>query len=104
MTMVCFSIVIYLIFGMIFKKLVYGSVGINLIPNANFWRNLPNLFKEGVLLTFYCFNKRYVNGSDKQIVESDGDSDRSYEPQDNEVNEPDQGAETVIEAEKTSEQ
>ena len=40
-SIVCLQIVAYLMIGMLIKKLVYKSKGIDLIPNIQFWKNMP---------------------------------------------------------------
>ena len=52
-------IILYLIAGSLYKWKIKGvSLGINLIPNIEFWKDLPFLVKDGVVFTyrkvFFC--------------------------------------------------
>ena len=51
---VAFIVSIYLIVGMIVKKIVYKSEGINLIPNIEFWKDAPALAIDGIIFVFTC--------------------------------------------------
>lgn len=51
---------IYLILGMIYKKVRYNATGINLIPNVEFWKDVPFLIGDGILLIFTCCKKSTV--------------------------------------------
>jgi hypothetical protein len=48
---------------MIVKKLFFGSQGIEMIPNIGFWRDAPNLIKDGVVFLFTC-GRRSSSGYD----------------------------------------
>lgn len=40
--------------GAIFKKVKYGATGIDLIPNVDFWKELPFLVKDGIIYAIRC--------------------------------------------------
>ena len=46
--------VTYMIVGVIVKKFVFKSEGMEVIPNHSFWADLPGLVKDGAV---YFFNK-----------------------------------------------
>ncbi|XP_071812528.1 cation-dependent mannose-6-phosphate receptor-like [Apostichopus japonicus] len=48
------AVFIYLLFGMLYMKFVRGASGIELIPNHEFWSDLPKLISEGVNFVFTC--------------------------------------------------
>ncbi|XP_016922397.1 uncharacterized protein LOC108004181 isoform X4 [Apis cerana] len=45
---------IYFIGGTIILKFLRGATGWEMVPNHEFWRNLPSLVKDGVVFTFNC--------------------------------------------------
>jgi len=47
-------IVLYLLIGMIVKKIVYKSSGLDMIPNADFWKDTPHLFVDGFKFMITC--------------------------------------------------
>eukprot|EP01080_Neovahlkampfia_damariscottae_P002885 gene2885-4728_t len=53
-TFIAVGISIYLVIGMIVKKVVYKSEGLNLIPNIEFWKDVPALVIDGVIFVFTC--------------------------------------------------
>lgn len=58
--LVALLIVVYLIFGMVIKKFVYKSNGINLIPNVTFWMDTPFLFIDGIKFVITCGRRSNV--------------------------------------------
>lgn len=56
---------VYVIVGCIYKKQKLGTSGIESCPNIEFWRDLPNLVKEGAMYTFSGCKK----GSDSHYDE-----------------------------------
>jgi len=49
---VAVAVVVYLIAGCAYKRLRFGSSGIDACPNVDFWRAFPALVKDGVIVTF----------------------------------------------------
>lgn len=49
-----FAFGVYFIGGALILKFLRGATGWEMIPNHEFWRNLPSLFKDGVVFTFNC--------------------------------------------------
>ncbi|XP_043514691.1 uncharacterized protein LOC122531132 [Frieseomelitta varia] len=45
---------VYFIGGALTLKLLRGATGWEMMPNHEFWRNLPSLVKDGVVFTFNC--------------------------------------------------
>jgi hypothetical protein len=56
-----FGVSIYLIIGMIVKKIVFKSEGINLIPNLEFWKDAPALVIDGVIFLFTCCRRSSID-------------------------------------------
>jgi hypothetical protein len=55
--LICIAIVgmiMYLVIGAIFKKVRFGSQGLDLIPNVDFWKELPFLVKDGIIFAIRC--------------------------------------------------
>lgn len=80
------SIVIYLLIGMILKRVVYKSTGIDLIPNVEFWKEVGSLFKEGVIFAFKCQCRKsdsYANLEDNVIPDSTSNDDSTNPFQEN---------------------
>jgi hypothetical protein len=48
------ALITYLVVGAIFKKVKYGATGIDLIPNVDFWKELPFLVKDGIIYAIRC--------------------------------------------------
>eukprot|EP01120_Amphizonella_sp_Union-15-10_P010999 TRINITY_DN4561_c0_g1_i1.p1 TRINITY_DN4561_c0_g1~~TRINITY_DN4561_c0_g1_i1.p1 ORF type:complete len:251 (-),score=29.22 TRINITY_DN4561_c0_g1_i1:51-803(-) len=50
LTLICFgvAIMIYCFVGVFWNKFKRGKIGVEVIPNANFWLSLPSLVKDGV--------------------------------------------------------
>jgi len=55
--------VVYFVGGMLFLKFVKKEEGANIIPNVNFWKALPGLFKDGIVFSFkkmmFCKKNSY---------------------------------------------
>eukprot|EP01139_Manchomonas_bermudensis_P004919 Amastigsp_a174465_1851.p2 type:complete len:266 gc:universal Amastigsp_a174465_1851:846-49(-) len=51
-------LVLYLVVGSAYKSLVVGAVGVEMIPNIEFWRALPDLILDGANFVFSCGKKR----------------------------------------------
>eukprot|EP01080_Neovahlkampfia_damariscottae_P001444 gene1444-12063_t len=64
--LVIIGIILYLIIGVIFKKIKYGSKGLDLIPNIAFWKDVPFLIGDGIMFLFTCGRKQ-----NKEIQEMD---------------------------------
>eukprot|EP01080_Neovahlkampfia_damariscottae_P003618 gene3618-6434_t len=47
---VCTEIILYLFIGMLYKRLVYQSKGIEMIPHIDFWRDFPSFIKKGLMV------------------------------------------------------
>eukprot|EP01080_Neovahlkampfia_damariscottae_P002849 gene2849-4692_t len=62
-TIISISICLYLILGMIIKKLIYNSNGIEMIPHITFWKDIPILVKDGFIFLITC-GKRSSSGYD----------------------------------------
>ena len=45
---------VYFLGGAVYKRVVVGAVGIQMIPNIGFWSSLPGLIAEGIQFTFTC--------------------------------------------------
>jgi len=58
---VCASFIVYLIVGMVYKRVKDDATGLEMIPNIDFWRDLPILVKDGFVFIFSsigrCFNR-----------------------------------------------
>ncbi|KAH9524733.1 hypothetical protein Btru_027646 [Bulinus truncatus] len=62
-------LLIYLVGGVLFLKYVRKAEGIEVIPNVEFWKDLPSLIKDGILFTFrgleifiqFCMNASRTN-------------------------------------------
>jgi hypothetical protein len=65
---IALQIVAYLVFGMLFKKIVYKSTGLNLIPNIEFWRSTPFILKNACNCS-KLFKRLKVDESSIELVE-----------------------------------
>jgi len=52
------SLFLYLAIGMLVKHKRYESRGVDMVPNVDFWREVPSLIKDGFRFTYVkCFNR-----------------------------------------------
>lgn len=54
-------LILYLVGGIIYKKIVNGAQGKELIPNIEFWTSLPGLVLDGCAFVCNCCGKRKGN-------------------------------------------
>ena len=50
---------IYLVFGIAFRKFVGGASGFEVVPNLEFWQDIPVLIKVSVFLYLYAKGSFY---------------------------------------------
>jgi hypothetical protein len=58
---------LYMVIGMIYKKVKLQSQGLDMVPNVEFWKNLPGLVKDGAMFTFTC-GKAKPSGASYQAM------------------------------------
>lgn len=52
------SVFLYIAIGMLVKHKKYEAQGVDMIPNIDFWRDVPALIKDGFRFTYgKCFNR-----------------------------------------------
>ena len=52
------SVFLYIAIGMLVKHKRYESRGVDMVPNVDFWREVPSLIKDGFRFTYgKCFNR-----------------------------------------------
>lgn len=78
--LVALLIVIYLVFGMVIKKFVYKSSGINLIPNIDFWMDTPFLFVDGLKFVFTCGRRSNVAYEETTSTTPSGEGQTEQNP------------------------
>lgn len=60
--------IIYIIVGMLVMKFKFQATGIEIIPNVHFWKELPFLFKDGILLIWDGILKITKKGKYQQLA------------------------------------
>eukprot|EP00742_Colponemidia_sp_Colp-10_P007375 GILJ01007939.1.p1 GENE.GILJ01007939.1~~GILJ01007939.1.p1 ORF type:complete len:300 (-),score=10.23 GILJ01007939.1:133-1032(-) len=62
-------VVIYLVVGILYKRRK-GSSGIDLVPNLEFWKDLPALIKDGIMFSYNRLRGREYVGTGSSSSES----------------------------------
>jgi hypothetical protein len=59
------GLVTYFVVGIIIKRVKFDKTGLEMIPNYNFWKDLPFLIKDGVLFVYHSIAGLFRKGRGK---------------------------------------
>lgn len=62
------AIIVYFVAGILLNKYKYNKNGLDLIPNVQFWKDVPYLVKDGGLLIMDGVNRILKRGPYSQIA------------------------------------